>query len=137
MSASPAVAQSLVKRFYEDMWNRFDVTVLDEITAPRVSFQGSLGDVMVGREPLAAYVRKVQTAFPDFHNEVGSLVVEGDRAFARLCYTGTHLGPLGDLSATGRSVRYEGAALFTVSAGLIVDVWVLGDRVTLYEQLGR
>lgn len=125
----------LVQQFYDDMWNTFDVSVLEQITAPDVTFRGSLGDVTTGRAELAGYVRKVQSAFPDFHNEVVELVAEGDRGFARLRYTGTHLGPLGDLAPTGRRITYEGAARFEVSDSVIRDVWVLGDRVTLYEQL--
>jgi steroid delta-isomerase-like uncharacterized protein len=127
----------LVQRFYDDMWNPFDVSVLEHITAPDVTFRGSLGDVTTGRAELTGYVRKVQSAFPDFHNEVVELVAEEGRGFARLRYTGTHLGPLGDLAPTGRRIAYEGTARFELSDGVIADVWVLGDRVTLYQQLGH
>ncbi len=126
---------ALVHRFYDEMWNRFDVSVLETIASSDVTFRGSLGHTTAGREGLADYVRHVQVAFPDFSNEIVELVADDTRVFARLRYRGTHRGPLGDLSPTGRAVAYDGAALFHVDGGVIVDVWVLGDRAALAEQL--
>lgn len=130
------VASNVVHRFYADMWNRFDVGVLDDIAAPNVRFRGSLGDSMVGRKALAEYVLKVQAAFPDFHNEVVDILAGQDVVMARLHYTGTHLGPLGPIPPTGRTISYYGLARFLVTDGVIVDAWVLGDVNALYEQLG-
>jgi steroid delta-isomerase-like uncharacterized protein len=128
---------SLVERFYREMWNAFDVDVLSEITSEDVRFRGSLGDETVGREELEDYVRTVQRAFPDFTNEIIELVSDSSRAFARLRYRGTHLGPLGSVGPTGRTVSYDGAALFHTDGPRITSVWVLGDRLALLRQLGQ
>ena len=130
------VARAVVTRFYIDMWNHFDVDLLAEITSAAVTFQGSLGDRTVGREGLLKYVAKIRRAFPDFRNEIVQLVAEGSSAFARLHYTGTHTGPLGELQPTGNQINYDGAALFRITDGRIDDVWVLGDRLALETQLG-
>jgi predicted ester cyclase len=135
MPVSQSANGLVVRRFYDDMWNRFNIAVLDEIAAPDIRFRGSLGDTTQGRDGLAAYVRKIQGAFPDFHNEVLDLLSVGDVVMARLRYTGTHLGPLGTAAPTGRVVRYDGLARFTVQSELIADAWVLGDLVTLNKQL--
>lgn len=128
-------AVTLMRRFYDDMWNRFEVAALDDLVTDEVRFRGSLGDELVGRAALAGYVRAVQTAFPDFHNEVVDLVVDGDRLAVRLRYTGTHRGEVLGVPATGRRVGYDGAAFFVVAEGRIASVWVLGDRVGLLDQL--
>jgi steroid delta-isomerase-like uncharacterized protein len=133
---SERASEAVIRRFYDDMWNRFDVAVLDEIAAPDVRFRGSLGDTTRGRDGLATYVRKIQGAFPDFHNEVLDLLSAEDVVMARLRYTGTHRGPLGSIPATGRTVSYDGLARFTVQSELITDAWVLGDLVALNMQLG-
>jgi len=127
----------LIERFYRDMWNEFDVSVLSEIAAGDVVFRGSLGEETIGRGALASYVRTVQSAFPDFSNEVVELVVDGSRGFARLRYRGTHLGDLGTISPTGRKISYDGAALFHIEESQIASVWVLGDRLALLQQLGH
>jgi len=127
----------LIERFYRDMWNKFDVSVLSEIAAEDILFRGSLGEETMGRDALGSYVRTVQSAFPDFSNEVVELVVDGSRGFARLRYRGTHLGHLGTIAPTGRKVTYDGAALFHTLESQISSVWVLGDRLALLRQLGH
>ena len=64
-----------------------------------------------------------------------SLVVDGDRAAARLRYTGTHTGDLAGMPATGRRFHYAGAAFFTALDGRLTSAWVLGDLEGLRRQL--
>jgi steroid delta-isomerase-like uncharacterized protein len=130
-----SVPTELVGRFYRQMWNRFDVSVLDDLVTDEVRFRGSLGDDLAGREALAGYVRQIQEAFPDFHNDVVEVVVHGDRAAARLRYTGTHRGEVMGFAPTGRRIAYDGVAFFTIQADRIESVWVLGDRYGLQQQL--
>ena len=63
-------------------------------------------------------------------------MVDGDRAAARLLYSGTHTGTLLGMPATGRRFEYAGAAFFTASDGLLTSAWVLGDLDALRRQLG-
>jgi kynurenine formamidase/predicted ester cyclase len=131
----PAGRAPLVGRWYSDMWNRWDEAVAREICAPDVELRGSLGQTHRGPDGIAAYMRFVRAAFPDFHNEVEELVEEGDRVFARLRYTATHRGEVFGLAPTGRRVEYAGAALFTFGDERIRRVWVLGDVDGLKRQL--
>jgi predicted ester cyclase len=57
-------------------------------------------------------------AFPDWHNRVEELVSAGDRAVARMTWSGTHLGALGEVEATG-----------------VEEAWVVGDTRGLWEQI--
>jgi len=125
----------LVRRFYEDMWNKWDFALTEELLAADLTFRGSLGVDVAGRAAFRDYMTLVQTGFPDFHNEVEDLVVEGNRAAVRLKYGGTHLGPALGIPATGRRMTYAGAAFFTVRDGLVASVWVLGDLYGLRRQL--
>jgi predicted ester cyclase len=77
----------------------------------------------------------VQRAFPDFTNEIEEMISEGDKAFARLTYRGTHRGELFDIAATGRRIQYAGAAVFRFRGDKIAEVWVLGDIFGLMSQL--
>jgi steroid delta-isomerase-like uncharacterized protein len=125
----------LVRRYYTEMWNRWDFALADELIAEGVAFRGSLGDCVRGREGFKEYMRAVRRAFPDFHNQVGELLAEGDRVAVRLIYTGTHAGALFGLAPTGRWVSYAGVALFRVAGGQIAEGWVLGDLYGLVRQL--
>ena len=129
--------KALVRRYYEELWNRWRLELADELLAPDVSFRGSLAVEVAGIEGFKGYVRLVQTAFPDFHNTVEELVAEGDRVVARLTYRGTHRGPLFDLPPTGRAVSYAGMALFRIAGGRIASGFVVGDTGRLMRELGR
>ncbi|HZD68891.1 MAG TPA: ester cyclase [Actinomycetes bacterium] len=127
--------EELVRRFYAAVWNRWDDTAVNELLHERFVFRGSLGEQVRGRDGFRSYRDKIRTAFPDFHNEIVDLVTSGDRAAARLCYSGHQQGEVLGVAATGVRVVYEGAAFFTPRDGQLAEVWVLGDVDGLRHQL--
>jgi len=127
--------KALVRRYYVEMWNRWSFELADELIAKSITFRGSLGVSVAGREGFKEYMRTVQRAFPDFRNHVEELIGEGDRVVARLTYTGTHEGVLFGIAPTGTKVRYGGVAFFRISGHCIAEGWVLGDRQGMIEQL--
>ncbi len=132
---TPTSVRDLVVRFYRTLWNEWDDSAVDDTLAPAVNFRGSLGQRTVGRDGWRSYRDQIRRAAPDFHNEVLDLITNDHRAAARLQYTGTHLGPLLGIPATGRMFMYTGAAFFTTADGLITDIWVVGDLDELRRQL--
>ena len=133
---SLAENKALVRRYYEEMWDRWDFALADELLTEGLTFRGSLGVTVRGRVGFTEYMEAVRRAFPDFHNRVEELVAEGDKVVARLTYTGTHRGELFGIRPTGRSVTYAGVAIFRITEGRISEGWVLGDIRGLIEQLG-
>lgn len=132
---SSAEYKDLVHRYYEALWNRWDIALADDLLTESVTFRGSLGVSVRGRAGFKEYVRTVRRAFPDFHNRIEELIAEGDRVVARLTYTGTHRGELFGIGPSGRRVSYAGVALFRVVDGRIAGGWVLGDVHGLVQQL--
>ena len=128
--------ESLVRSFYDDLWNRWDDALVDEVLSPSFEFRGSLGTSTVGRDGWRSYRDTLRAGSADFHNDVVTLVSDGPAAAARLRYSGTHTGPLLGIPATGRRFEYAGAAFFTVADRLLASAWVLGDLSALREQLG-
>jgi steroid delta-isomerase-like uncharacterized protein len=129
--------EAIVARFYDELWNQWRLSVADEIVAQDIRFRGSLGSTALGRAAFKAYVERTRTAFPDWHNQVDEMFSAGDRVVARLTWSGTHRGPLGDLAPTGRSVSYVGAAFFRIASAQIADAWIVGDTQELWRALGR
>jgi predicted ester cyclase len=125
----------LIERFYLEMWNRFDKSIVSEILTEDLRFRGSLGQSKNGHSEFGEYVDFVQRAFPDFSNEIEEIISEGDKAFAKLLYRGTHRGEIFGITPTGRPVRYAGAAVFKFRGDRISEVWVLGDIYGLISQL--
>lgn len=136
----PAVAKTeankaVIRRYYEELWNRWDLAVADEIIASDITFRGSLAVTVEGREGFKQYLALVRSAFPDFQNVIEELIAEEDRVVARLTCTGTHEGGFFGIAPTGRKVTYTGVAVFRLAGGRIVDGWVLGDTLSLRQQL--
>lgn len=124
-----------VRRFYDEVWNRADQTVIPELLTTDVVFRGSLGAELTGQAEFAGYVREVTSALADYRCDIDVLVAEADRVVARMTFSGLHRGPLLGVPATGRRVSWAGAAFFTFSDVRIADLWVLGDLHGLAEQL--
>jgi steroid delta-isomerase-like uncharacterized protein len=127
--------KALVRRYYDQMWNRWDFALAQEFIAADICFRGSLGTSVRGRQGFIQYMRSVRSAFPDFHNDVEELIAEGDSVVARLTYTGTHQGELFGIAPTGRLITYAGVAFFRVAENRIAEGWVLGDVHGLLRQL--
>jgi steroid delta-isomerase-like uncharacterized protein len=130
-----AANKALVRRYYEEMWNRWDLSLARELLAPDLRFRGSLGTEANGIGEFCAYARSVWLALPDFHNQIEGMIAEGDRVVALITYTGTHRGEVLGIGATGRRVEYEGIAMFHIADAKIAEVYVVADRLGLVEEL--
>ena len=127
--------RQLVRRFFDEMWNPWNFAKADELLAPDITFQGTLGPELKGREAFRAYMRKVQAAFPDFHNTILEMTAENDRVVARTFYRCTHRGEIFSVAPTGKAISYAGAAFFRIADGKIIEGWVLGDLLSVLGQL--
>ncbi len=137
--SGPAIIGSmehLIRRFYDDLWNRWDDEAVDDVLAEMFAFRGSLGTETTGRDEWRSYRDAIRAGSSDFHNEVITVVARGGQAAVRLLYTGTHNGHLAGMPATGRRFSYAGAAFFTGHARQLTSAWVLADLSGLRVQLG-
>lgn len=129
------LTRNLVKKFIADIWNRGEVDLIPEVCSPSLRFNGNTGFDRVGHDGLARMVATIRDALDDYHCEIHSMVVEHNKAFCRLRFTGKHTGNLLGYPPTGRVVGWMGATEFTCQNGKILKVWELGDIKTLEEQL--
>ena len=141
-TASPAGSAredklKIVRRFYNDLWNKFDTSVADSIISPTVTFRGTLEDKTQDREGFKQYVRNIEAAFPDFFAEIGGIWVDGDDCIARIKWFGTHDGDFRGIPATGKAFAYEGVGIFKIVEGRIVDCWVVGDTQKIWQAIGK
>ena len=95
----------------------------------------SLGFDRVGHDGLARMVITIRNALDEYHCEIHSMVVEHNKAFCRLRFTGKHVGDLLGIPPTYQNVAWMGATEFTIQNHKILKVWELGDVKSLEEQL--
>jgi len=80
--------------------------------------------------------RAFLVAFPDFHHEINDMVAEAERVTARVTLTGTHEGEFMGIPASGNTIKYEAFLEARFSDKKIVELWGVGDMMTLMQQLG-
>jgi predicted ester cyclase len=134
---TPASTRDVVKKFIADIWNRGEVDLIPEICSTGLRFNGNTGFDRVGHDGLARMVGTIRDALDDYHCEIHSMVVENNKAFCRLRFTGRHTGSLLGYEPTNKIVAWMGATEFTCQNGKIVKVWELGDVKSLEEQLSN
>jgi steroid delta-isomerase-like uncharacterized protein len=127
--------RSLVKKFIADIWNRGEIDLIPDVCSPNLRFNGNTGFDRIGHDGLARMVATIRDALDEYHCEIHSMVVENNKAFCRLRFTGKHTGPLLGYPPTGKVVAWMGATEFTCQGGKILKVWELGDVKSLEEQL--
>jgi len=120
----------------DEIWNQADFAVIDEIIAERYLGHYDMGTTIEGREAYKQYVPGTLTAFPDFHITVEELFGEGDLVVFRSTASGTHLGPLGQIPATGKAWSVSGIVIRRVVDGKVVELWQLNDMLSLLVQIG-
>ncbi len=132
MAATP---RELVERFYHIVWNTADEAEARNILSPDFRFRASLGPELRGPGGFIAYLRSVRAALENFTCTIDELIATADRAAARMTFRGRHCAKMFGVDATGRDITWSGAAFFKVNAGMIAELWVLGDIEAVRRQL--
>jgi steroid delta-isomerase-like uncharacterized protein len=125
----------LLKRYYEEMWNTWNFALASELLTRDFRFRGSFGVEVIGLQAFEGYMRQVQLAFPDFHNEIERSISTRHEVVAQLIYSGTHKGVFLGIPPTNRRVTYPGIAIFNRVDGRFSEGYVVGDRVLLMEKI--
>jgi steroid delta-isomerase-like uncharacterized protein len=131
----PAAMKEAARRWIVGIWNEQDFAVLAELGSPGYVYRVP-GKEEVRPEALPAYVARLHGAFPDLHNTLEAQVAEGETVVTLGTTHGTHLRPLGDVPATGRTMEVPWAMVTRFRDGRIVEDSEYYDESLLLRQLG-
>lgn len=126
-------AQDLVRRLF-DAINGQDYETLSEVVSSDYIYR-SPGEQISGSEGLRELVAAYHRGFPDLELTIEDMFGEGDRVATLFTFSGTHLGELMGIPATGKRVSVHGTIHSRANAGRIVEEFELLDLATMYEQL--
>ncbi len=139
MSTSHVEGETLVRRWFEELFNEGDLSTADDILADDVEYHGppslSPRDVS-GPEDIREYVETYQTAFPDVWYTVEELVAGEDAVRAHWVATGTHESDLFGIEPTGEAFSVEGLDVFRIEDGEIAEIWAHWDTLKMVQELG-
>jgi len=124
--------KAIVRRFFEEAWNRQNMDVIDEIFASTVVFNGQ----SVTRDALKQALAGRRTAFPDIQVTVDDQVAEGEKVSTRRTWRATHRGPYRGVAPTGKQVKWTQISVVRFSQSRIVEDWAVADELSILQQLG-
>src|SRR5438876_10608430 len=129
--------KELVRRFYEEVWDRGNVDFAHEVFADDyVRHDLRPTQALPGAAGMAKIAADFRRAFPDARWRVDLLVGEDDLIVGRWTATGTHSGPWGDVAPTGKSVHFSGVNVFRFRPdGKVAEIWNHRDDLGLMEQV--
>jgi steroid delta-isomerase-like uncharacterized protein len=131
--------QTLVHRWFEEVWNKGRAEAIDEMFACEGIAHGladQSGNEMCGPEGFRPFFESFRNAFPDLEVTVEDTVVEGDKIAARCTVRGTHTGQGLGVDATNRPVTFTGMTIIRVKDGKIVEAWNNFDFMAMFQQMG-
>ena len=133
----PAGNKSIVRRLYEEVWNKRHLDVANEIIAPSHALHDNhLPESGIGPEAYKQNVTRFVAAFPDLRFSVEDMVAENDKVVAFWIISGTHKREFRGIPPTNKKVSVEGITINHVSGGKIIDSFVNWDALGLMQQLG-
>lgn len=113
--------KALMRRVYEEMWNRGSPSAAKEIFA--------------NPEGVERFVSQFLLSFPNLQHTVEGLIAEGDQVAVHFSAHGTHSGPWRRFAPTGRSIHYTGVTLARIAEDKIIEHYTWWDKAALIEQL--
>jgi steroid delta-isomerase-like uncharacterized protein len=134
---STAENKRVIRRFYEEVWNRGNVAVAQETFAEdymRHDLRPTQAEP--GPEGQAKIAADFRRAFPDLTFLVDIVLAEKDLVAARWTAEGTHDGPWGNMDPTGKRVRFSGVNIFRIREGKVAEIWNHRDDLGLMQQVG-
>lgn len=128
----------LIYDLVELVWNGGHLAAIDDLCIPQVRYYSPYTPgTLIGRDGLKQWVSTVRTAFPDLVVELdGYLVAEGEQVAGRWTASGTHLCPIGQLPASGRSMTLDGMGICRFEDDRLAEIRLQYDVRSLLRQLG-
>jgi steroid delta-isomerase-like uncharacterized protein len=130
--------KALARRAFEEIWNRDNLAVVDELVAQNATFNDPSvpGGKFTGPEGLKQFVQIYRGAFPDVRITINDQIAEGDKVVTRWTAVGTHKGELMGIAPTGKHATVTGVDIDRYQGGKVVEAWASYDMLGLLQQLG-
>jgi len=127
---------ALVERFFEEVWNKGNLELVDELFSPDFEEHNAPPGVARGHKGYKASVNQFRSAFPDIQFSLDQVLAEDTRVALRLTGRGTHKGNFMGIPPSGKQVTFGGMTFIHTKDGKFTDRWGISDMPGLLMQLG-
>ena len=128
----------MVRRWFEEVYNKKNVAVIDEVLAPDLVQHDLPPAMKPGLEGYKQLNSMLLTAFPDYHITIEDIdmIAEGDKVAVRFEWSGTHKVEFMGIIPTGKEVTVKAMTISRIEGGKVAENWGLVDQLGIMQQLG-
>jgi steroid delta-isomerase-like uncharacterized protein len=128
---------SIVRRLYEEIWNKKRLEILNELVSPSHALHGpNFSGSSIGPEAYKRQVALFLAGFPDLRWTIEDTITEKDKVVVVWNFNGTHKGEYMGVPSTNKKVSIDGITIHEIANGKIMDSYVNWDTWGLMQQLG-
>jgi steroid delta-isomerase-like uncharacterized protein len=127
--------KEVARRFYEEVCNKHDVDLLDELATQDYEEHDPLPGQGTGLDGLKDRVNGLISGL-DPHFTLEHVIGEGDMVAVHWTNEGTNIGEFAGMPATGRSFKINGIDIYRVEKGKLAEHWHVVDMLGHLTQLG-
>jgi len=129
--------KTIIRRLYEEVWNKRKLEVISEIVSPSHALQGpNISGSSVGPEAYKRQFLLFLAGYSDLHFTIDDIIAEKDKVVACWTFSGTHRGDFMGIPATNKKVSMDGMTIHHLAGGKIMDSYGNWDALGMMQQLG-
>ena len=129
--------KALVRRLMEEVFDRGNISLIDELFAPDfVEHEELPPGIPAGSEGVKQLSTMFRSAFPDFKATIDDMIAEGDKVVVSGTWSGTHKGEFMGIPPTGKRVSIGVIDIIRMAGGKGVEHWGQMDSMGMMQQLG-
>jgi steroid delta-isomerase-like uncharacterized protein len=132
--------KATLSAFMERMWNNGDFSQIETYVAAEYEIKSDPGDPWEGQvinhDVFKERVLYSRNAFPDLRFEIQEMIEEQEKVVSSWIMSGTHLGDLPQLPASGKPFSFTGVTIYYFKAGKVCGHWQAYDRLGFLAQMG-
>jgi steroid delta-isomerase-like uncharacterized protein len=129
--------KAIVRRLYEEVWNKRKLEVINEIISPSHALQApNISGSSIGPVAYRRNVSRFLAGYPDLHWTIVDIIAEKDKVVACWTISGTHKGDYMGVPATNKKVSVDGMTIHHIANGKIMDSYSNWDALGMMRQLG-
>lgn len=130
--------EQLIIRYFEEVWNKGKLDVLDEIISPDyINHSPGLPNPIPGPAGLKPIVAGMRIAFLDLKYVIHNMVIADDQVAIHTTMQGTHTGDFFGLAPTNKVINVNQMQIERIANNQIIEHWRVTDELTLLRQLGQ
>jgi steroid delta-isomerase-like uncharacterized protein len=125
----------VARRYYEEVLNKGNVSLLDEIALTDYRENDPLPGQVAGLEGLKGRVTAIKDAFGQTF-KIEDLIADGDKVVVRWTGSGKQVGEFNGMPATGKEFTIAGIDIHRFKEGRMAEHWHVVDQLSQLQQLG-